>query len=507
MSSVIRSRSLGAPPSLPLVLCDTPPALEQVLAQEGVAFVVARDLSPVWLRAGRFVVFDGRRAAESAVRAMLTPNQVAIDLEQIRRAIKGSVDPFEALVDTRGALLRWRLEGGVDVVERASRRPRAALRRAVVDALRSEVVAAGGIWARLAAFPFPFRSAFNLRVDLDEPNVDDYFAFTRAARRLDDCRTHFVSTHAYARHPEVMRDLAGRDAQSHGHFHVIYRDRDANRRNLARADAALRAAGIEPTGFAAPHGRWNAGLDDAIAELGYQYSSDFQLGYDDVPFLPYRADLGRFSSVLQVPIHPICEGLFLESDDCADAGRATAAHLTKVVRARIEACEPAFVYGHPEGRLARHPLILEALADEVAGESLVWRTRLTDFARWRLWRGERRWTLLSGGEGRFEVRFDTWSNQYSPALEVVRGEHVATVPLEGPRTSFALDDLVSVRRDPPAYEPRATRASKPRGLRAAVRRALDWETVTPLDELPETLIADRVKKYLRRIRDREGAAT
>ena len=58
----------------------------------------------------------------------------------------------------------------------------------------------------------------------------------------------------------------------------------------------LASAGIDPVGFAAPHGRWNAGLDAVLAELGYRYSSDFQLGYDDSP-----SSLARGSVLARAP--------------------------------------------------------------------------------------------------------------------------------------------------------------------------------------------------------------
>ena len=162
---------------------------------------------------------------------------------------------------------------------------------------------------------------------------------------------------------------------------------DANRRNLRLAHRILLDAGIEPVGFAAPHGRWNAGLDAALEDLGYLYSSDFQLGYNDRPFFPWRGD--RFSRVLQVPIHPVCEGLFVEAG--TEGGREVAEHLAAVVRARIDAGEPAFVYGHPERRLARFPEVLRALQAEIAAEPFVWRVTLTEFAEWWRWRSERRW--------------------------------------------------------------------------------------------------------------------
>src|SRR5262249_36512603 len=158
---------------------------------------------------------------------------------------------------------------------------------------------AGGVWARLAPFPYPYRSAFGLRVDLDEPVPGDYHRYARALGSLAECCTHFVSTHAYAHQASVLTDLRNHDTQSHGHYHHVYPDPEENRMNVERADKILRSVGFRPQGFAAPHGRWRPSLDDALEELGYLYSSDFQLGYDDFPFFPWKN--GRFSRVLQIP--------------------------------------------------------------------------------------------------------------------------------------------------------------------------------------------------------------
>src|SRR5689334_8844774 len=51
----------AGPPVLPLLLWETPPGLEMVLAQEGVPFRRVREAHPLVFAAGRFVLFDGRR--------------------------------------------------------------------------------------------------------------------------------------------------------------------------------------------------------------------------------------------------------------------------------------------------------------------------------------------------------------------------------------------------------------------------------------------------------------
>lgn len=488
-------------PALPLVLCDVPPGLILALGQEGVPAVETpaprAEASPS-LRRGRFVLHDGRTTPEAALRRHLAAGQVPLDVDRYRSG--EAVDPFSALVDAVGQPQSWPV-AGLAVVERMARYDKAGIRRRLLDRLRRDVAAAGGVWARLAAFPFPYRSAFNLRIDLDEPNPEDYARFALARRPIDDCSTHFVSTAAYGGLPGVLADLRRVDAQSHGHFHHVYRDPASNRRNLERAHALLIAAGFPaPVGFAGPHGRWNAGLDQVLEDLGYLYSSDFQLGYDDRPFYPWRGD--RFSRVLQVPVHPLCEGAFFEAggDD-----RAVADHLIATVRAAMAAGEPAFVYGHPEGRLGRYPAIVAALAEAVAGDGLVWRATLTEFARWWRWRIDRKWSVAPTGDGRMEIQVDRADRRYALAVEVVRGEHVATIPVDAPSVRFPLAALAferrSLRLDPP--EPTAIRP--PRGLKAAIRAAIDWEKVTPVAEIAATTWAGRIKRELRRLQERGTA--
>jgi hypothetical protein len=477
-------------PLLPLLLWEPPPGLELILRQEGIATIRVRDPHPLAFRGGRFVLYDGRKVAAATVRAALSADNVPLDVDLLRR--EEPSDPFPALVDSSAGPATWRV-GRWSLTERVARVPRAALRRRLLARLRQAIAGAGGLWVRLAPYPFPYRSAFNFRADLDEPVAADYARFAAARRPLADCCTHFVSTHAYGEEPAVLGDLLRFDTQSHGHYHVVYRDPEANRRNLERAHELLAAAGIRPVGFAAPHGRWNAGLDTVLADLGYRYSSDFQLGYDDFPFFPWRGD--RFSTVLQVPIHPVCEGLFLEAG--ARSGRVIAEYLAAVVRARIDAGEPAFVYGHPERRLGRFPEVLAALHAVTSGNPLLWRVTLTEFAAWWHWRDGRRWSLVPKADGRFEVQFDEWRPEFPLGLEVVRGQHVSTIPIRASRTALRLEDLAYERREHRFHLPAPAALPRPRNLRAMVRRALDWETVTPLAELPTDTFRARVKKGLR----------
>jgi hypothetical protein len=477
--------------SLPLLLWKTPPGLELILAQEGVAFETVKDPHPLSFRAGRFVLFDSRIVPASSLSGLLTSDHVALDIDDLRR--DEPVDPFAAVVNHQTARASWTV-GPFAVSERVSRFSKAWIRRRVIGKLREAVTAAGGVWIRLAPFPYPFRSAFSLRADLDEPVPEDYHRFAAARDRLAGCCTHFVSTHAYTHHRAVLNDLLRHDTQSHGHFHHVYRDPEANRVNVERAHLILRSSGFEPVGFAAPHGRWRPSLDDQLEDLGYLYSSDFQIGYDDLPFYPWKGD--RFSRILQVPVHPVCEGLFLDAG--AGDPRQIGDYFRGIVASRLDAGELAIVYGHPERRLGRMPEILTMLAEAVESQPLVWRVTFTELARWWRWRAQRRWLVIPREDNRLEIQFDEWDTEYDLALEIQRGRFRCSVPVSGPRMSLGLDGLVYQRHepfeaslDPPTIERETI------SLRHAVQAALDWETVTPIDDIPRSSISNRVKRGLR----------
>jgi hypothetical protein len=487
--------------SLPLLLWKTPPGLELILAQEGVPFENVEDSHRFAFRGGRFVLYDGRVASPHALRGLVGPDHITIDIDGLRPG--EGMDPFEALVDNMPALGSWAI-GPWALSERVARSPKAWIRRRLIAKLRETVTGAGGVWIRLAPFPYPYRSAFSFRADLDEPGPEDYHRFARAREPLDGCSTHFLSTNAYTQHPSVLADLRRLDTQSHGHFHHVYRDPEANRVNLERAHRVLWSLGFEPVAFAAPHGRWRRSLDDQLEDLGYLYSSEFQLGHDDFPFYPWKGN--RFSRILQVPVHPVCEGLFLEAG-ALDPG-IVADYFRQVVGAKLDAGELAVIYGHPERRLGRMPEVMTALARAIDGHSLVWRATFSELARWWRWRGERRWIALPRDDHRLEIQFDDWDSKYQAALEIHRGRFYCSIPVTGPHMSLGLAGLVYERSEPSAgcIEP-PTIDRESLSLKKAMRTALDWETVTPIDDIPRSSISNRLKRRLRQWKHKRAEAS
>ncbi len=482
----------GSLPLLPLILHRTPPGLEIILNQAGIPWVSSDE--PQSLSLGRFVLVDGAQSRHIRSHRGLTAEHVMIDLVTFRSGWK--FDPFAALLDTRPGYRAWQ-SGAYRLVERVSRVDRARIRVTLLKSLRAEIERAGGVLACLSPFPYPYRSAFNLRIDLDEPAPADYQAMATARRPLNDCSTHFVCTSAYGRFPEILADLRGLDSHSHGHHHVVSRDPSQNLQNLTQADVLLRAAGMEPVGYAGPEGRWNPGLNGVIEQLGYEFSGEFQLGFDDLPFWPWLGN--RFSSVLQIPVHPISEGLFLEAG--ATTGQPIADHLSEVVERKLAAGEPAFVYGHPEGRLGRFPEILDRLAQTVAAQTGLWRTTQKTFARWWVARARQRWCLHMSEPGILRFEFQPIQSAWIPTIQIQHGNQTAEIAVREAESTVPLSSLDFRPSPEQPSEREAPIIKRPISLRGLLRHALDWDTVTPIEDLPETTLSLRARKWIRSARE------
>ena len=263
----------------------------------------------------------------------------------------GVNDPFRALVDERAALHQWQV-GGLSIIEEIAAVDKRAVRRSVLDALRVWIEEQGGVWIRLAAFPFPYRSAFNFRLDYDHYDPDDFSSTLDTIAGSESGTSHFVNGAAFASSGDALTRLRGLDVGSHGFWHHTYRTVEENLRNVGRGIETLRSARIEPSGFVAPHGQFNRTLLIALETLGVTHSSEFGLAYDELPFT-----VGS-GAVLQIPIHPICLELFLEAVAASNPARDDAVrwaidYYRELIRLRYQAGEPVFLYGHPTGRRGR----------------------------------------------------------------------------------------------------------------------------------------------------------
>lgn len=493
-------------PILPLLLHEVPPGLVLALRQEGVPTAPLPTVSLAPAARGRFVLFDSAALAPRAIGALLAPGQQAIDVAPLRAAF--TFDPFEALTNGESRYARWEIDG-TRLHEHVSRYDKLRVRRKLLEGVRRLVEQRGGLWMRVAGYPFPYRSAFNFRIDYDECDLDDFRSVVEQVERQPECFSHFVCVAAWQHQREALKRLAGWDVASHGFYHHTYRDRAENRANLERGIDALVALGFEPSGFAAPFGRWNSESAEDLAELGVTHSSEFGLAHDELPFFPYtRSGLaapgaGQFCDVLQVPVHPICLGLFLEAGQ-RDETRIVE-YFCRVARAKYDAGMPLFFYGHPTGRLGRFRRLIPSLLETARGFGALWKTTMTEFATWWRMRSATTFSAWPTADG-FELLLRVPEGSFPLAVEYWMGEHVAVLPVRGTALRFSTGALAFERRRPVDELPQPTDADESHGLRESLRRYLDWEAVTPYEELkardPRTLLKKGLR-YLRAGRRRD----
>ena len=481
-------------PLLPLILNDVPQGLRQALAQEGIPTAERRPGPP----GGRFLLFDSRFGKREPPAA----GQIGIDVNRLRQGFRE--DPFEALVDERSARFAWKI-GGLALDEEIARVDKRAVRRRLLEKLRVRIEKAGGIWLRVSAFPFPYRSALSFRIDYDEYDPADFDATLAAIAGNEGATSHFVGGAAYEGARDALARLQGLDVGSHGYRHHTYRTAEENLKNIGRGIEVLRAAGIEPSGFAAPHGRFHRRLLLALETLGVTHSSEFGLVYDELPLFISAANL------LQIPVHPVCLGLFLEAAkrECERASQPADAlagaavdqaigHFDQVIRSRYHSGEPIFLYGHPTGRLGRHPQVLRRVFDAASGCGALWKTTLSEMNRW--WRARARVRLtVTRHEGQYVLVVHRTAPGYRLGIEYCRARHVALMPLERHVVRFSPSALAyETRGEPPSVRP--VRVDRPQGLRGRIRRLIDWERVTPIEEISGGDWRNWAKRSLRRFR-------
>lgn len=245
----------------------------------------------------------------------------------------------------------------------------------IVEALRWLHAFRGLPYLHTPTVPPDTRGVIGFRVDSDYGTRRDVVSLRDALHGAGAATTWFVHVEAHIGWLDLFRSFDGDEIALHCMRHQTYRTFEENRANLSAGLEALRRAGFDPHGFAAPNGIWNVELANAVEDLGFAYASEFSIGYDDLPFRPWLAS--RFSNVLQVPVHPVCLGSFIRARASDDDVRR---YFSDVVDRGGARREPVFLYGHPgHGRF-------DLLADEIEHALALGLTPMTmgAFASW--WR-------------------------------------------------------------------------------------------------------------------------
>ncbi|MFQ6675146.1 MAG: hypothetical protein ACE5LH_02250 [Fidelibacterota bacterium] len=288
-----------------------------------------------------------------------------------------------AVLDTRSRRRNFPSPGPRLPSERVSRRSKSTFRTVVEWSLMYLFSRRGLPLVSLSPFPHGESTLFAFRVDTDFASERDIDALAALCHKHNIPATWFVET-ASAR--EFLSRFSALDRQEtgvHCYRHRVLGNYVKNERDIYRAVRLLSREKIRARGYAAPFGLWNTALAKAVEHHGFIYSSEFTLDYDNLPFFPFLGE--RFSTVLQVPVHPITTGHLKNAHHSEE-------NMKEYWRHRIADHErfhlPLIVYDHPSQANLE---VLNWLFDEIRARGIPV-LPLGDYARWWIERASLTWT-------------------------------------------------------------------------------------------------------------------
>jgi hypothetical protein len=221
-------------------------------------------------------------------------------------------------------------------------------------------------------FPNGSRSVFCFRIDTDQGTDEHLINLSKVIDRNGIPATWFVDVKSHQDSMKLFKLLGRQEIGVHCYEHEVFSEYKKNMENIGKAKTILQNSKLDVKGFAAPFGSWTDVLGRAIADSGFEYSSEFSYDYDNFPSVPR---LGRRDGVLQIPIHPICIGS-MKRHGYSD--KQMIRYFAEVIQRKLAVREPLFFYHHPND--GRHN-VLDWLFQEMRRERVPAKTMI-DYVRW-----------------------------------------------------------------------------------------------------------------------------
>jgi folate-dependent phosphoribosylglycinamide formyltransferase PurN len=288
--------------------------------------------------------------------------------------------PFDVeilLRDTRVASVPSHAGPQDQVTTNLSQVNKGGVRRVITLAMRKAYLHRGYPYIHISYYPAPYQGAFAFRIDSDGYESESFETTFQTAHQLGIKMTWVIDVCSQLNQLDhaVKIAQAGQDVHAHCFEHEVFDSFDHNLANMAQAKQHLKKVGINSRAIFAPFGKWNPGFNRAMEKLAVEYSSEFTVAYDDLPYHPL-VNQKRLSKVVQVPIHPYCLGDMMK---CGFKMQQVVEHFDREILKKFRQNEPLFFYGHPIGRLGTYPQVLEHIIKRAKSLPNIWFTNLTEF--------------------------------------------------------------------------------------------------------------------------------
>lgn len=283
----------------------------------------------------------------------------------------------EAISDQRSKRKSFYSEGGKRFPdERVSLVSKGDLRRLVSNCLKELFHKRSLPYLHLSYYPDGHRNALIFRMDTDLSDEKDIQNLYELAIKQGIRISWFINVKQGESFLEAISQMAekGQEIGVHGYLHRTFPDYERNLANIRKARDRMREKGLHPIGFSSPYGIWNLNLGRVLEDLEFEYSSEFGLGYDDLPYYPVMGN--RLSTVLQIPVHPVSTGNLRLAHFQEDEMKG---YYQRVMDLKWVRGDPLFFYSHPgqgEGE------VFESMVRHAKERVGIWRTDFSSFARW-----------------------------------------------------------------------------------------------------------------------------
>ena len=195
-------------------------------------------------------------------------------------------------------------------------------------------------------FPGEASSLFIFRIDTDRGAYAEVETLYNLLLKFNLKATWFVDTNTEPNVFDLFSKMKNQELSYHCYRHKIFKNPIKQAKDFSTGLSKLKKNGNTPPGYASPFGEWTEQLCKIVGELGFSYSSEFALDYDNLPFYPWLQD--KFSSVLQIPVHPISMGrLNLARHSTEEMFQ----YFKDIIDQKTAWAEPVIIYHHPGQKL------------------------------------------------------------------------------------------------------------------------------------------------------------
>ncbi len=292
--------------------------------------------------------------------------------------------PLTGLLTVTGDTLR-NFNPNTPVTERVATVDKAKIERILIWMLRRGFSSTEVPYCHYWYFPEGAPSVFNFRIDVDGAHREKVVDISKTAKQENLKLNYYINKNKCSGEEYYLKRINNfHEIGCHADLHNLFNRVSENIHNIENCERWLKEYNFKyKKGFVAPRGMWNFALNKALEKLGFEYSSDFSLKFDGLPFFP-RPE-GERSSVLQLPVHPFsverAQKYYKNTAKDNISAREIRDYFLSVIFSKAKHNSPILLYSHPENFGDVVDQVLPDLVDMV-NQLDIPKMTLGDFSDW-----------------------------------------------------------------------------------------------------------------------------